>query len=81
MGHKYLIPALFDYGASHMRRLYPSCLASYEEDIHISATDDVNPFELLSVACTVGLETTIPALCLSYLRILEPVSLPKTLAP
>ncbi|KAL1671235.1 hypothetical protein EV122DRAFT_226916 [Schizophyllum commune] len=72
MGHKYLIPALFDYGASHMRILYPSCLASYEEDIHIPATDDVNPFELLSVARTVGLETTIPALCLSYLRILEP---------
>ncbi|KAI5896346.1 uncharacterized protein SCHCODRAFT_02745347 [Schizophyllum commune H4-8] len=78
MGHKYLISTLFEYAASYMHRLFPSHLADYEADGSLFSSADRDPFEFLAIARSTGLETVIPALCLSYLRDLDPGDLAKS---
>ncbi|TRM56920.1 hypothetical protein BD626DRAFT_412807, partial [Schizophyllum amplum] len=73
MGHKYLVPVLFDNAAKRMHKAFPTELTAWNADDvynHFDLHDDAdgNYFELLSVARAVGLETVMPALCLHYLN-------------
>ncbi|KAI5896308.1 uncharacterized protein SCHCODRAFT_02532055 [Schizophyllum commune H4-8] len=71
MGHKYLVPSLFESAAERVRRQLPSQFTPYSA---LGTTDAFkwfdhsdNAFELLTVLREVGLEKPVPALCLFYI--------------
>ncbi|KAL1664711.1 hypothetical protein GGF50DRAFT_127022 [Schizophyllum commune] len=71
MGHKYLVPSLFESAAERVRRQLPSEFTPYSvlgtTDAFRWFTGGDNAFELLTVLREVGLETSVPALCLFYI--------------
>ena len=83
MGHKYLVPSLFESAAERVRRQLPSEFTPYSvlgtTDAFRWFTGGDNAFELLTVLREVGLETSVPALCLCYVMEFHAVSVPVSL--
>ncbi|KAL1677262.1 hypothetical protein EV122DRAFT_291300 [Schizophyllum commune] len=83
MGHKYLVPSLFESAAERVRRQLPSEFTPYSvlgtTDAFRWFTGGDNAFELLTVLREVGLETSVPALCLFYIMEFHAVSVPDSL--
>ena len=80
MGHKYLVPALFNDAAERLQVYFPCALKDWhsaldELELHEDEDDfDCVSFELYDVVKRVGLHRSLPALCFYYIDLCTLVS-------
>ncbi|KAI5896306.1 uncharacterized protein SCHCODRAFT_01212072 [Schizophyllum commune H4-8] len=85
MGHKYLIPALFNNAAERLQVYFPCTLKNWPSAVdQLELREDEDRFdciiyELYNIVKRVGLHRSLPALCFHYtdLRTLEDIARPK----